>query len=102
VLTLPGIDAHVAPESVLTFARNPCSAWSGALNLPTSAVITGIDSLKILDQALEAARTFKPMSKETLKRLLARTATAAATGRYELFKTDSRFDGTARNSQWLG
>jgi len=80
----------------------PIECLHYALNLPTSAVITGIDSLKILDQALEAARTFKPMSKETLNRLLARTATAAATGRYELFKTDSRFDGTAQNPQWLG
>jgi predicted aldo/keto reductase-like oxidoreductase len=80
----------------------PIECLHYALNLPTSVVITGIDSLKILDQALEAARTFKPMSKETLNRLLARTATAAATGRYELFKTDSRFDGTAQNPQWLG
>jgi predicted aldo/keto reductase-like oxidoreductase len=80
----------------------PIECLHYALNLPTSVVITGIDSLKILDQALEAARTFQPMSQETLNRLLARTATAAATGRYELFKTDSRFDGTAQNPQWLG
>ena len=37
--------------------RVPCTT---RLNLPTSTVITGIDSMKILDQALEAARTFKP------------------------------------------
>jgi predicted aldo/keto reductase-like oxidoreductase len=80
----------------------PIECLHYALNLPTSVVITGIDSLKILDQALEAARTFQPMSKETVNELLARTATAAATGRYELFKTDSRFDGTAQNPQWLG
>jgi predicted aldo/keto reductase-like oxidoreductase len=80
----------------------PIECLHYALNLPTSAVITGIDSLKILDQALEAARTFKPMSKEAVNHLLARTATAAATGKYELFKTDSRFDGTAQNPQWLG
>jgi predicted aldo/keto reductase-like oxidoreductase len=73
-----------------------------ALNLPTSTVITGIDSLKVLDQALEAARTFKPMSKETVAGLLARTAAAASTSRYELFKTESRYDGTAHNPQWLG
>jgi aryl-alcohol dehydrogenase-like predicted oxidoreductase len=80
----------------------PIECLHYALNLPTSVVITGIDSLKILDQALEAARTFQPMSQETINQLLARTATAAATGRYELFKTDSRFDGTAQNPQWLG
>ena len=80
----------------------PIECLHYALNLPTSTVITGIDSMKILDQALEAARTFKPMSKETIASVLARTAAAAATGRYELFKTDSRYDGTAHNPQWLG
>jgi aryl-alcohol dehydrogenase-like predicted oxidoreductase len=80
----------------------PIECLHYALNLPTSTVITGIDSLKILDQALEAARTFKPMSKETVASLLARTAAPAATGRYELFKTSSRYDGTAHNPQWLG
>src|SRR5438445_1162530 len=33
-----------------------------ALNLPTSVVITGIDSLEILDQALTAVRTFRPLA----------------------------------------
>jgi aryl-alcohol dehydrogenase-like predicted oxidoreductase len=73
-----------------------------ALNLPTSTVITGIDSLEILDQAVEAARTFKPMSQEQVSALLARTADAAASGNYEQFKTSTRFDGTPRNPQWTG
>ncbi|MBI3850563.1 MAG: aldo/keto reductase [Verrucomicrobia bacterium] len=73
-----------------------------AMNLPTSTVITGIDSMKILDQAFEAARTFKPMSKTEISALLARTSAAAATGRYEQFKTTERFDGTARNPHWMG
>ncbi len=33
-----------------------------AMNLPTSVVITGIDSMRILDQAFEAVRTFQPMN----------------------------------------
>ena len=80
----------------------PIECLHYALNLPTSTVITGIDKMKVLDQAVEAARTFKPMSKEAVAHLLARTAAAAATGRYELFKTESRYDGTAHNPQWLG
>jgi predicted aldo/keto reductase-like oxidoreductase len=80
----------------------PIECLHYALNLPTSTVITGIDNMNVLDQALEAARTFKPMSKEAVADLLARTATAAASGRYELFKTESRYDGTAHNPQWLG
>jgi aryl-alcohol dehydrogenase-like predicted oxidoreductase len=80
----------------------PIECLHYALNLPTSTVITGIDNMKVLDQALEGAQTFKPMSKEAVIRLLVRTAAAAATGRYELFKTESRYDGTAHNPQWLG
>jgi predicted aldo/keto reductase-like oxidoreductase len=80
----------------------PIECLHYALNLPTSTVITGIDSMPILDQAIEAARSFKPMSKAEVAALLARTAQAASTGKYELFKTDVRFDSTARNPQWLG
>ena len=73
-----------------------------ALNLPTSVVITGIDSMEILDQAVEAARTFKPMGQERVSALLARTAEAAASGDYEQFKTSTGFDATTRNPQWTG
>jgi aryl-alcohol dehydrogenase-like predicted oxidoreductase len=73
-----------------------------ALNLPTSTVITGLDSIERVDQAIEAARTFKPMTTEQVASLLARTADAAASGRYELFNTTTTFDGTSRNPQWLG
>jgi len=73
-----------------------------ALNLPTSVVITGIDSLKILDQALEAVRSFRPMSDQDLAPLLAKTAAAASGGEFEPFKTTSIFDGTAQNPEWLG
>jgi aryl-alcohol dehydrogenase-like predicted oxidoreductase len=73
-----------------------------ALNLPTSVVITGIDSMEILEQAFEAARTFRPMSDAEIKTLLAKTAKAASSGKFELFKTTSLFDATASNPAWLG
>jgi predicted aldo/keto reductase-like oxidoreductase len=73
-----------------------------ALNLPTSVVITGVDSMEILDQAFDAARTFRPMGKTQVKSLLTKTAKAAARGEFELFKTTSIFDGTASNPTWLG
>jgi predicted aldo/keto reductase-like oxidoreductase len=73
-----------------------------ALNLPTSVVITGIDRSAILDQAVEAVSTFKPLSQEQVTALLSRTAAAAAMGRYERFKTSAGFDGTARHPEWLG
>lgn len=73
-----------------------------ALNLPTSVVITGIDSLEILDQAIEAADTFTPMTSEEVIALLARTLEAAETGQYEPFKTNNQFDATAKNPAWIG
>jgi predicted aldo/keto reductase-like oxidoreductase len=73
-----------------------------ALNLPTSVVITGCDSMEILEQALEAARTFRPMGKAEVHTLLKKTAKAASTGEFELFKTSSIFDATAANPEWLG
>ncbi|HVD94061.1 MAG TPA: aldo/keto reductase [Vicinamibacterales bacterium] len=73
-----------------------------ALNLPTSVVITGIESMERLDQAFEAARTFQPMTDAQRGALLAKTATAAARGEFELFKTTSVFDATATNPAWLG
>jgi aryl-alcohol dehydrogenase-like predicted oxidoreductase len=73
-----------------------------ALNLPTSVVITGCDRMKILEQALEAARTFQPMGEAEVRALLAKTAKAASKGEFELFKTTSIFDSTATNPEWLG
>ena len=73
-----------------------------ALTLPTSVVITGIDSMKILEQALEAAATFKPMTRTEIANLLKKTRKSALRGEFELFKTTSHFDATAQNPRWLG
>ena len=73
-----------------------------ALNLPTSVVITGCDRMKILEQALEAARTFRPLSRAAVKELLGRTRQEARSGERELFKTTSIFDATAEHPEWMG
>jgi predicted aldo/keto reductase-like oxidoreductase len=80
----------------------PIECLHYAMSLPTSTVITGIDSMEILEQAFEAVRTFKPMTKKEAAKLLARTAEAARDGKYEPFKTSSDFDSTAHNPLWLG
>jgi len=80
----------------------PIDCLHYALNLPTSVVITGIDSMTILDQAFKAVETFHPMSDHELQALLAKTSSLAATGMFEPFKTTSIFDGTAKNPAWLG
>ena len=71
------------------------------MNLPTSVVITGCDSLQILDQALNAARTFQPLSSEQVAALLAKTDPVARNGKYELYKTSHHFDSTVKHPEWL-
>jgi len=73
-----------------------------AMSLPTSVVITGCDSLQILQQALRAAHNFQPMGASQVATLLAKTAKAAEGGQFELYKTSHQFDGTVANPQWLG
>jgi aryl-alcohol dehydrogenase-like predicted oxidoreductase len=80
----------------------PIECLHYALNLPTSVVITGIDSMEILDQAFKAVDSFHPMTDAELQPLLAKTAAAAMTGKFEPFKTTSIFDGTATKPEWLG
>jgi aryl-alcohol dehydrogenase-like predicted oxidoreductase len=72
-----------------------------AMSLPTSVVITGCDGVGVLEQGLEAAMTFQPMSREDTDALLARTARSGAHGRHEGYKTSDAFDGTAHNPRWL-
>jgi predicted aldo/keto reductase-like oxidoreductase len=85
-----------------TKAVKPIEALHYCLNLPIAVQITGIDSGQILDQALEAARTFKPLSEGEVAALLARTKPLAQEGKFELYKTTSHFDGTAHRPQTLG
>jgi uncharacterized protein len=80
----------------------PVECLSYAMNLPTSVVITGCDSLSILQQALRAAHSFQPMGPSQVAALLEKTAKAAEGGQFELYKTSHQFDGTVANPQWLG
>jgi predicted aldo/keto reductase-like oxidoreductase len=83
-------------------AVTPIECLHYAMNLPTSVVITGCDSELILQQAIEAAITFRPFSDAEVSALLARTAKPAAHGQFELYKTSHIHDGTYYNPQWLG
>jgi len=80
----------------------PVECLHYALNLPTSVVITGCDSMQVLDQALEAVRTFRPLTVPQREALLSKTRVAAARGEFEPFKTSSIFDSTAKHPEWLG
>ncbi|MHB1004201.1 MAG: aldo/keto reductase [Chloroflexota bacterium] len=73
-----------------------------ALSLPTSVVITGCETVERVEQALEAVRTFQPLSRPEIDALLARTAEAARDGHWEQSKTTHNFDGTIQHPEWLG
>jgi aryl-alcohol dehydrogenase-like predicted oxidoreductase len=62
------------------------------MNLPVTTVVSGIDSLDVLAQNVEIARSFTPMTDEERAALLARTATAAGGGEFEPFKTTRQFE----------
>jgi len=91
-------DGNVLKSGVVT----PIECLHYALTLPTSVVINGCESTERLDQAFEAARTFKPLSQAAISKLLAKTEQAAMTGKYEPFKTTAQFDGTAHHPEWMG
>jgi predicted aldo/keto reductase-like oxidoreductase len=99
VLGMKPMGDHFILESK---TATPVECLHYAMNLPTSVVITGCDSLPILQQALDTARSFQPLDSSQVVALLAKTAKAAEAGQFELYKTSHRFDGTYANPQWLG
>jgi len=73
-----------------------------ALSLASDAVVTGLDTPAVIDQALAVTKGFQPLGRAELAQLLQKTEQVAATGEYELFKTSAHFDGTAKHPDWLG
>jgi uncharacterized protein len=72
------------------------------MDLPVHVVIVGCDTPPYLEQALAAARSFRPLTEERREALLGKTAEAGKSGKFEPFKTTSEFDATDRNLHWLG
>jgi aryl-alcohol dehydrogenase-like predicted oxidoreductase len=83
-------------------AVEPMDCLHYSLNLPLSVLITGIDNKQVLDQAFAAVKSFRPMNENEVSQLISKSRDAAAEGKYELFKTTSHFDTTARHPDWLG
>ena len=81
---------------------SPVECLRYALNLPTSVVITGCDSMKVLEQALGVARGFTKLTDSEVESLRAKTSEAAQKGEFELYKTSHNFDGTYHHPEWLG
>ncbi len=95
-------DHFILDRALADKLATPTEMLHYSMTLPVSVVITGIDRMEILDQALDAARTFTPMSQAAMAALLSRTQMAALEGSTELFKTTPHFDSTSKNPDWLG
>nr|WP_225938610.1 aldo/keto reductase [Kovacikia minuta] len=91
-------DSYILKSNVV----KPIECLHYAMNLPVSTVITGMENLQLLDQAIAAVQSFKPMDQSQVAALLERTRETALKGQSELYKTSNRFDGTAKNPEWLG
>lgn len=78
----------------------PIEALHYTMNLPISTLVTGCDWMDFAKQAVEAARSFRPLTTAQVAAILARTQEAALDGKYEYYKTRDTFDGTSRNLGW--
>lgn len=70
----------------------PQEALRYAMSLPVATVISGMDSMDVLEQNLAVARSFTPLSDRERSDLLKRTASVAPDGTFERFKTTRDFD----------
>ena len=89
-------------EVLKTKTVTPSECLHYSMNLPTSVVINGCETVERLQQGLEAARTFRPLTEKEVAALAERTAAVGRDGKFELFKTTTQLDGTSRNPGWLG
>jgi uncharacterized protein len=83
------VNGAVTPEEGLRYA----------MSLPVATTISGMDSLVVLEQNLNVARGFKPFGEQEMAALRDRVRPLAADGRYELFKTTTKYDGDVGREQ---
>ena len=80
----------------------PLDCLHYSLNVPVSVQITGINTPELLEQAFTAVKSFRPLDQAGVAQLISKSESAALKGEFELFKTTSHFDTTARHPDWLG
>lgn len=97
-----GMKSTPAGHLRATGLGTPAECPHHTLDPPAAVVITGMDSLALLNQAPSAARTFAPLCAGRREELLARTATTGARGEFEPFKPTARRDATAADPPLLG
>jgi predicted aldo/keto reductase-like oxidoreductase len=86
-------------EMISMGALTPTEALSYAMSLPgVSTTISGMDSMRVLDQNLEILKNFKPLSQDQISQLQ-NYGKQFEDGRYELFKSTVKYDGDLGRQQ---
>jgi len=70
-----------------------------AMSLPVATTVSGIDSLKVLEQNVSVANNFKKMKAIEMAKLRTRMSKYATDGRFEFYKTTSKFDADEGREQ---
>jgi aryl-alcohol dehydrogenase-like predicted oxidoreductase len=86
-------------EMLKAKAVKPEDALRYAMSLPVATTISGIDSMRVLNQNLRVARGFRPMTSAQKEALRARCAEPATDGRFELYKTTAMHEGPVGRKQ---
>ena len=86
-------------ESIRNGAATAQEVLRYAMSLPVAVTISGMESLEILHQNLEVARGFQPARPAELSALRNRVRLYAADGRFELFKSSTKYDGALGREQ---
>jgi uncharacterized protein len=90
-----GGDARIVKEKVVT----PQEAIRYTLSLPVATLVSGIDTMRVLQQNVAVAANFRPMTARQRDALQRRVATTARDGRFELYKISAAFDGNESRRQ---
>jgi uncharacterized protein len=77
----------------------PREALHYAMSLPVTTTISGINSMEVLQQNLEIASNFSPLSDSAMAELRNRCRNDAGDGHMELFKTTTMYDGKIGREQ---
>jgi len=83
------VNGAVTPEEGLRYA----------MSLPVATTISGMDSMFVLEQNLRVAKGFQSFAEQEMAAIRERVRPLAADGRYELFKTTTKYDGKVGREQ---
>ena len=97
-----GMKPMASGDLLKSGAAKPEECLRYALSLPTSVVISGMDSPKLLEANLATVKNYTPLAGGELAAVLAKAVEPARGGKFERFKTTAAFDATTFNPQWLG